>query len=537
MHRVKLRPIKGGGEVPLCSLAFLFLGLFSSGCGGGNHSPVSSPVASAEAPPFNTGAGEGSLVGTPTVLTYATATTSTQAGLDSFYSQTICPSELTPQNCATNQASLDTADFGNFNLAANPIGDNSLGIKQVDAVKIDYTAINIDQSAVTVSGGIAIPHVASAQLKGLILYFHGTTTQRTNVPSNFAAIGPDSTYTDGTLLAAVWASQGYVVVMPDYIGLGDDTGHTHPYVVYPGQNAQSGLAMVKAARALLTESYQVNGLLPLYITGYSEGGAYALEAGHLMQNNAGYASQLNVQLKKVAPLSGFFDLSGTGLAYLFYNISDSDNPWHSLDPDTTSEASKPFLTAYLILSFAQYSGISPTSMLANAFYATNDYCLDTLSANLTDIYFTDTQFPDYDAAVLGAAGCQAVETGWGAQPTNYSNAITPLLTPAYAVALMQKDTRNILYQQVVSADTYQFVPKFPVILVSLDQDSVVTRVNSDVAFAYFELQNAGGPYQEKLVSNSNFFILDIYGYGAEVDHTTELPFLSVLLLNQFNSTQ
>ena len=149
---------------------------------------------------------------------------------------------------------------------------------------------------------------------------------------------------------------------------------------------------IKADCASMIESgadiEQVNGALPLFITGYSEGGAYALEAGHLMQNNSGYASQLNVQLKKVTPMSGFFDLSGTGLAYLFYNISNSDNPWFSLDPQT-SELSKPFLTAYLVLSFAQYAGIPPTDMLASPFYTTNDVCLDTLSDSLQSEFAGD----------------------------------------------------------------------------------------------------------------------------------------------------
>jgi hypothetical protein len=533
-ERRTIRLSKSGASALSLQLLIL-LALISAGCSGSGSHPPGSSAPSPQTPPFNTGEGEGNLVGTPSVLTYATGTSSAQTGLDTFYSQTVCPSELSSQNCSTNQTSLNTAQFGDFNLNNNPIANNSLGIKQVDAVKVDYTAINIDQTPVTVSGGIAVPQIAPAQIKGLILYFHGTTTQRTNVPSEFAPISPNSSYTDGTLLAAVWASQGYIVVMPDYIGLGDDTTHAHPYVVYPNQNAQSGLAMVLAARTLLAKSYQVNGALPLFITGYSEGGAYALEAGHLMQNNSGYASQLNVQLKKVAPMSGFFDLSGTGLAYLFYNISNSDNPWYSLDPQT-SELSKPFLTAYLVLSFAQYAGIPPTDMLASPFYTTNYVCLDTLSDNLSEIYFTDTQFPSYDAAVLAAADCQASGTGWSSGPTNYSNAITPLLTPTYATALMQKNTQNVLYEQVAQSDTYRFVPQFPVTLISLAQDSVVTRINSDVAFTYFTVQNPGGPYQEFLVPNSSFFTLDLTGYGVAVDHTTEVPFLAVLALNQFNTT-
>jgi hypothetical protein len=66
---------------------------------------------------------------------------------------------------------------------------------------------------------------------------------------------------------------------------------------------------------------------------------------------------------------------------------------------------------------------------------------------------------------------------------------------------------------------------------------VVTRINSDVAFTYFTAQNPGGSYKELLVPNSSFFTLDLAGYGVAVDHTTEVPFLSVLALNQFNGSQ
>lgn len=505
-------------------LTLLLASVFLGGCGSGSSGQ----------PPLNTANGEGNLVSQQLVTTYPTATGSTP-GLDTFYYQTICPSSLTQQNCAINEASLDTAEFGNFDVTADPIANNSAGVKLVDAVKIDYTAINVGGSPVTVSGGIAIPKIASGAIKGMILYFHGTTTQRTNVPSNFTAT-TDSTYTDGILLAAVWASQGYIVVMPDYIGLGDDTTHVHPYVVYPTQNAQTGFAMIQAARTVLAKNYQITGSLPLYITGYSEGGAYALQAAHLMQDNPNYASTLNVQLKAAVPLSGFFDLSGTGLSYLFYNMnpSDNSNPWFAYSP-LTSIASKPYLSAYLTLSFANYSNIAPTDILASSFY--NYPCSNTPPdcGNLDGLYFTNPQYSGYDTTAITLADSQAENTGWGVF-TN--NAITPLLTQTYANALMQKDTTNPLYQQVVSSDTYRFIPKFPVTLVSLQQDSVVTRVNSDVAYAYFTKQNPKGTYQEQLVPNSDFTVSNgNYLPNGNVDHITEMPFLSLLILNQINSTK
>jgi hypothetical protein len=503
----------------------LFAGLLA-GCG--NSKPS---LGASGQPPFNTAAGEGNLVSQQLVTTFSTGTSSTQTGLDTFYSQTICPSSLTSQNCALNQASLNTTQFGNFDVSADPIANNAAGVKLVDALKLDYTAINVDQSPVKVSGGLAVPEIAPSAIKGIILYFHGTTVQRTNVPSNFTAT-TNADYTDGTLLAAVWASQGYVVVMPDYIGLGDDTAHVHPYVTYPVQNAQTGLAMLKAAETVLSSKYQIGGNLPLFITGYSEGGAYALQAGHMMQNNAQYASVLGVTLKDDVPLSGFFDLSSTGVSYLFYNMDPSaaSNPYYAYSP-VTSIASKPYLSAYLALSFANYANIAPTDILTSSFY--NYPCFNGSSCKTLDnTYFTDTQTSNYDTAVLSVVDAQAELTGWS---VSSNNSVSSLLTPSYKTALQNQDTTNPLYQQLVNADTYTFTPAFPVTLLSLQQDSVVTRVNSDVAYAYFTKQNAKGPYQEILVPNSDFMVSNgEYLPNTGVDHLTELPFISVLILNQFN---
>jgi hypothetical protein len=508
----------------LAIFALSFCFLFSFGCGS-----TASPGGSAP-PVFDTGHGEGNLGNSSLVTTFSTATTPSQTGLDTFFTNLICPANLAQQDCESNKTNLDTPDFGNFDLTTDPIANNPAGVQSIDAIKMDYTAINVNGTPVTVSGGVDVPKIASSEIRGIVLYFHGTTTEREYVPSRFTPTTETDDYKDGTLLAALWASQGYVVIMPDYIGLGDDTAEPHPYVAYPMENAQSGLAMVLAAKQVLA-NYQIAGTLPLFITGYSEGGAYALEAAHLMQQNSNYAKDLNVQLKKAIPLSGFFDLSGTGVAYLFDNISPTGNdPWHSYSP-LTSIASKPFLSAYLALSFAHYSGIAAPDILAPDFY--NDTCSEGQSGcgNLYDTYFTAQQSSDYDDIVLADAGYHANHVGY----TLDANAVTPLLTSDYATALQNADKSNPLYSQLVQADTYRFTPGFPVTLVSLEQDSVVTRVNTDVAYQYFEQQNSKGPYKKYLVPNENFFVEGILADG-NIDHLTEKPFLDVLILNQFNTT-
>ncbi len=492
----------------------------------GADSPGPTPAAASS--PFNVAKGEGKLVSSELVTTYPTASTNSVTGLDTFYNNLIC-SGLNQTDCATNITDLNTPEFGNFDLASDPIGDNPLGIANVAAVKIDYGAIHVDHTAVTVSGGIAVPELSANKLKGVILYFHGTTVQRTYVPSSFTTTTNVLSYTDSILLAAVWASQGYVVVMPDYVGLGDDVTHVHPYVAYPRENAQCGLAMLKAARTYLSRNYKIKGRLPLFITGYSEGGAYALETAHLMQRNPAYGSTLGLSLREDAPMSGFFDLSGTGLPYLFDNISTTNNNWYSLDP-TVSALSKPYLSAYLVLSFANYSGIAPTDMLATKFYTcpSNSPCGPT--NNLDGLYFTAPQSSGYNGQVAFLTYALAQQTGW----STTNNAVTPLLTDTYAQQLQQQDKTNPLYRQLLDADTYKFVPRFPLDLVSLEQDSVVTRKNSDVAYAYFIKQRPHGPYAETLVPNDDFLAAPL-GSAEPIDHSTELPFLAVLVLNDFNT--
>ncbi|MGO9607125.1 MAG: lipase family protein [Candidatus Binataceae bacterium] len=505
----------------------LFLGmllmLFVSSCG------ASGGDSSTPAAPFDAAKGEGDLIGTQLVATYPTSTGASM-GLDSFYTKVICD-RLDTQDCATNTANLNTPQFGNFDLATNPIGNNAYGIASIDAIKLGYTAINVDGAAVPVTGGLLVPEMNPASIRGLIVFYHGTIVERDLAPSNFPALNTASIFAANVMVAAVWASQGYVVAMPDYIGLGDDTTHVHPYITYPRVNAQSGLAMVKAARTYLTTAYHVTAALPLYLSGFSEGGAYALEAEQLMQKNGRYASELKVSLKKVAPLSGLYDVSGTELPFLFDNITAANNKWFLFDP-VEAAISKPYVSAYLMLSFANYSGVPPTEILASSFYT----CPSSVSGcgssgNLNALYFTASQSPGYNLKVALTAFALAPATGWSLT----SNSIAPLLTPVYANALQDEDLGNPLYRQAVDANTYLFTPKTPTTLVSLREDSDATRVNSDVAYAYFISKNPSGPYQEQLVDNGNFLAVASSGGSTPIDHLEEVPFLIVLVLNQFNS--
>lgn len=278
----------------------------------------------------------------------------------------------------------------------------------------------------TVSGLVITPP-DNVPVKGVVLYYHPTETTKNQVPSclpesNFVAIGSltpttgvypkaapsnftycnnypaqyymlnyDTTYI--TTLGATFAANGYIVVAPDYIGQGNDVSTMHPYVVYPQVNAKSGIYMLNAAKTLLKNigynRVEFGGNTKLFITGFSEGGAYALNASQQLQTNmASYLQNLGLHLTVTAPAEGAYDLRDSQMNFEFANVQDglfnggslnesdlvsyqfdaddmpisvapstfaeSINPWNAGSSIATAMA-KPYLISYALTAYAYYS--------------------------------------------------------------------------------------------------------------------------------------------------------------------------------------
>jgi pimeloyl-ACP methyl ester carboxylesterase len=137
---------------------------------------------------------------------------------------------------------------------------------------------------------------------------HGTQVYRDSVPSRFNA-NPLSVFTSpdqsGALqsyvecmIGGLMASAGYIVVMPDYPGLGDSPA-VHPYVQMALGDAVKDA--VVTARALLAGK-TVRANEKVYLTGYSEGG-YATMAG------ASALAAASIAVNATVPGDGPYDLS------------------------------------------------------------------------------------------------------------------------------------------------------------------------------------------------------------------------------------
>lgn len=170
---------------------------------------------------------------------------------------------------------------------------------RIHLYSIRYWSSDDGNTPVVISGVIALPDTKLA--KGLVLFCHGTTADRRNVPSEMT---PGNAASIDTRLAALtFTTAGYAVIAPDYLGLGVHDG-IHPYA--QRINSKAGRDLIIAARNF-AGSKGLDFANKLYVTGYSEGGGIAMWSARELWSEANPRLHPNA----AAPLSGPYDLSAT----------------------------------------------------------------------------------------------------------------------------------------------------------------------------------------------------------------------------------
>jgi acetyl esterase/lipase len=127
------------------------------------------------------------------------------------------------------------------------------------------------------------------------VYNHGTVDNREAVPSRPGV--------EERLLPTAFAAFGYVVLAPDYLGLGESRGF-HPYV-HAETEARAGLDMLRALREYATaEDYPLND--QLFITGYSQGGHASMALHQAIETE--FSAEFSVTA--AVHMSGPYSISG-----------------------------------------------------------------------------------------------------------------------------------------------------------------------------------------------------------------------------------
>lgn len=172
----------------------------------------------------------------------------------------------------------------------------------IELYKIKYETITPQGEETVASGLVVVPKNTSATLP-LVSFNHGTELNKLTVPSRLV-------YNSGFEVGMMFATEGYAVCIPDYLGLGDGTG-LHPYM-HAKSEASSTIDMIRAAKEFCNQkSIKLNE--QLFLVGYSQGG-HASMATH-KEIEANFAGEFTVTAN--ASLAGPYDVSGIMSEILF----------------------------------------------------------------------------------------------------------------------------------------------------------------------------------------------------------------------------
>lgn len=166
----------------------------------------------------------------------------------------------------------------------------------VAAYDVRYRTVDADGQPVVASGLVAFPGRGPARLP-VVSYDHGTTATRIDVPSLFG-LGPDHAV-EGRWTAELFASAGFAVTEPDYVGMGTGTGPIQYLVARSLASASADLLV--AARTLSSRLHRrlERGAL---ISGFSEGGAAAARITGLFDGSHSDESDVEALPSKVGAL-------------------------------------------------------------------------------------------------------------------------------------------------------------------------------------------------------------------------------------------
>src|ERR1700689_944591 len=183
-------------------------------------------------------------------------------------------------------ASLDAATFKG-ELAGTATGAQLLELTGNPACGVDFYYIKfwtVGGAGETTesAGALMVPTGAAPACSGprpIVEYAHGTNA---NKALNIADI-TNTSNTEGALIAAMFAAQGYIVVAPNYAGYDISTLGYHPFLNAVQQSGEMMDILTAARKALpntMASATSDNG--QLFLTGYSEGGYVAMATQHAL---------------------------------------------------------------------------------------------------------------------------------------------------------------------------------------------------------------------------------------------------------------
>jgi dienelactone hydrolase len=257
---------------------------------------------------------------------------------------------------------------------------------------------------------------------------HGTLALKSEAPSQPG---------HGDIFASVFASYGYAVVVPDYLGLGSSPGYQA--YLHAQSEATCVVDALRAGRSLCaSNNVTLNG--QLFLTGYSQGGHVTMAAHRELETF--HTNEFTITA--CAPCAGPYDLGGATIESILTNSNYPGPVFFAI-----------CLAAYL-----------PIYQLG-----------ETLEELLAPPYRT-TLPPLLD----GAHNYDQIAAALPADPI-------AILRPDYQ-ADFRTNVNNPFRQALLDNNTYSWTPNAPVRMFHCQADPIVVFANAEVAYQSFTNRGA-----------------------------------------------
>lgn len=291
----------------------------------------------------------------------------------------------------------------------------------VTVYEIVFTTEWIDGSPVKSSGLVMVP---DNLYKGYstIIYHNGTSILKRRVEE----LG----YNQFSICAGL-AADGYVVVVPDYIGRGK--GDKFQLYLHAKTESQNSVDLLLATNQMLSNLGH-DKIMDLYITGYSQGGHAALSTQRLIESK--YMHEFN--LVATSPMSGPYDLAGT------------------IRLEKVKESEDPILLMYVIKSYQD----------AYRMYPDGNHIFKSPFDSLVNVYFDGIH--DYHEL-----------SGF------FTGSFKDIFQPSFIANELLAD--NSTFRKILQENSiYDFLPKVPTQFCYCSDDDVVSTQNTLNAYNWMK---------------------------------------------------
>ena len=234
----------------------------------------------------------------------STTTPPAKTGVASLPTGNLIKDPLTTKNLTASALTqlFNTTDPDFSQVAATP----KCGVR---VEYMQYDTVDVKGNKTDATGAVFIPTGTDANCSGnrpIVLNAHGTATTKAY---NFAEVGNANNEAGpaATLLAALFAGQGYVVISPNYAGYDKSSLAYHPYLNAQQQSHEMADAL-KAGREVLRRTGSATNVADngkLFVTGYSQG-------GYVTMATTRYLETLKEPVTAALPISGPYAMEAFG---------------------------------------------------------------------------------------------------------------------------------------------------------------------------------------------------------------------------------